>query len=190
MSVYDPGPSFTLGSYEYGAHHDGRTHAGIDFLAAEDTPVPAAASGKVVGLGFDPTYGNIVIIRHTGPLATVHRYTLYAHLSDDAPVSVGQWVASGRTIGYVDKTGTGGNDVFHLHFEFLHLDATWESEWQRWNRRIEHWQGGGVPLMIDNPDGRVDPLEAINWAGLDVYDGPQLPPQRRGGGRYMAAMPF
>ncbi|MEX1366018.1 MAG: M23 family metallopeptidase [Nannocystaceae bacterium] len=194
MSTYDPGPPFTMGSYEYGAQHDGRTHAGLDFLAPQDTPVPAAASGMVVGLGFDPTYGNLVIIQHTGATATVHRYTLYAHLSGSAAVLVGQRVSSGQTIGYVDMTGTGGNEVFHLHFELLHLDDPWQSEWQRWNSKLVHWQGNGVPLMLDNPEGRVNPLEELSWAGLDVYSAPRPEPARPrrggGGGRFMAAAPF
>lgn len=197
MSTYDPGPPFTMGSYEYGAQHDGRTHAGIDFLAPQEntpTPVPAAASGTVVGLGFDPTYGNLVILQHTAATATVHIYTLYAHLSPTAAVLVGQRVSSGQTIGDVDMTGTGANGIFHLHFELLHLDDTWRSEWQRWDATIVHWQGDGVPLMINNPDGRVNPLEALNWAGLDVYSAPRPEPARPrpggGGGRFMSATAF
>ncbi|MCA9710443.1 MAG: M23 family metallopeptidase [Myxococcales bacterium] len=187
MSVYDPGPDFTMGTYEYGAMHDGRVHAGVDFLAAEGTPIPVAASGTVVGLGFDPTYGNIAIVRHSAAEEPPYRYTLYAHMSATAAVSVGTEIPRGTTIGYVSSTGTGGNGVPHLHFELLHLDVTWESLWKTYSRWVEYWQGNGVPLMLDNPNGRVDPLDDLNWLGVDVYFPPRQPRRCRGGGRGMLA---
>ena len=181
MSVYDPGPGFTRGSYEYGVMHDGRVHAGVDFLADEGTAIPVAAVGTVVGLGFDPTYGNIAIVRHSGPTEPPYRYTLYAHMTANSPVTAGLLVLKGATIGYVSSTGTGGNGVSHLHFELLHLDETWESLWKSCSRYVEYWHEG-VPLMLDNPNGRVSPLDPLNWVGLDVF-APRRPSSSGGGCR-------
>lgn len=180
MSIYDPGPDFALGPYEYGGFYDGRVHAGVDFLAAEGTPIPVAATGTVVGLGFEPTYGNIAIVRNSGPTEPPYRYTLYAHMSAEAAVSAGTLVPRGTTIGFVSDTGTGGNDIPHLHFELLHLDVTWKSLWKEYSRFIEYWRGNGVPLMIANPDGRVDPLDPLNWTGgRRLLPAASPPPPRR-----------
>lgn len=187
MGIYHPGRGFTRGSYEYGAMHDGREHAGIDFLADEGTEIPVAATGTVVGLGFDPTYGNTAIVRHSGPTEPPYRYTLYAHMGADSPVTAGLVVLKGATIGTVNSTGTGGNGVPHLHFELIHLhEQTWEDLWHSYSRYVEYWRDD-VPLMLDNPEGRVNPLDPLNWLGLDVYS-------RRGsggGGRGLrSAIPF
>jgi murein DD-endopeptidase MepM/ murein hydrolase activator NlpD len=84
----------------------GRTHEGIDLIAAAGTPVVAVAPGSartassvLGGLG--------VVVQHgTGD------WTFYAHLS-----SYGQLggVSTGTVIGYVGNTGT---TVNHLHFEY------------------------------------------------------------------------
>lgn len=171
MSVYEPGPDFEQGVYEYWGWHDNRRHAGIDFEAEDGTPIPVAAAGTVVGLGFDATYGNTAIVRHTGPVEPPYRYTLYAHMQATAAVTLGAEISRGVTIGFVSSTGSGGHGVPHLHFELLHLEFTWVSKWQEYNPVYEHWPGR-IPLMISNPHGRLHPLEQASWEGLDVYVAP------------------
>ena len=75
------------------------------------SPVPAAASGKVVFADYLGIYGNTVILDHGLGL-----YTLYAHLAG-IEVQVGQEVSAGETIGHTDTTGLAGGD--HLHFSVL-----------------------------------------------------------------------
>jgi murein DD-endopeptidase MepM/ murein hydrolase activator NlpD len=175
MPVYDPGPAFTPGDWPYDSVNYGVRHVGLDFIAPQGTPIPAAATGLVVGLGNEPTYGNMVILRHTVTTEPPYRYTVYGHLGADIPVALEQQVSRGRTIGKVDRTGSGSNNVDHLHFELLSLDFEWESKWQEGYKRSV-WRDG-MYLMIDGQTGRVDPGDEANWLGINVY----TPPRRRGG---------
>jgi murein DD-endopeptidase MepM/ murein hydrolase activator NlpD len=87
----------------------GRLHAGIDIAVPAGTPIRAAASGRVVLLGWTGGYGNYTCIQHGGALSTC-----YAHQSRYA-TSMGASVGQGQVIGYVGCTGHCFGD--HLHFE-------------------------------------------------------------------------
>jgi murein DD-endopeptidase MepM/ murein hydrolase activator NlpD len=176
MPVYDPGPAFTPGDWAYDTVNYGRRHTGLDFLAPQGTPIPAAAAGIVVGRGNEPSYGHMVIVRHTGVTEPPYRYTLYAHMSATIPVTLGQRVYRGQTVGTVDRTGSGGNNVDHLHFEILALDFEWESEWHRGYKRSE-WITG-MPLMLSSGVGRLDPGAEESWVGINVYTPPSPAPGR------------
>ncbi|MDJ0341563.1 M23 family metallopeptidase [Streptomyces sp. H10-C2] len=84
-------------------------HTGVDFTASSGTPIGAVGAGTVVTAGFDPAYGNNVVIRHNDGI-----YTLYAHMSS-LGVSVGQTVTTGQQIGLSGATGNVTGP--HLHFE-------------------------------------------------------------------------
>lgn len=83
-------------------------HTGIDLAIASGTPVKAAMNGKIAVAGFNPTYGNYVIINHENGYQT-----LYAHLSR-INVKSGQRVSQGGNIGLVGSTGYSTGP--HLHF--------------------------------------------------------------------------
>jgi murein DD-endopeptidase MepM/ murein hydrolase activator NlpD len=86
-------------------------HAGIDFIAAEGTPVRAAGAGVVTAVGRDEGYGLYVDIRHPGGIAT-----RYAHLSAFGPnIVTGAAVRMGTELGRVGATGNARGT--HLHFE-------------------------------------------------------------------------
>jgi murein DD-endopeptidase MepM/ murein hydrolase activator NlpD len=87
----------------------GRLHAGVDLAAPEGTPIRAAASGRVVLLGWTGGYGNYTCIAHGGSLSTC-----YAHQSRYG-TSMGASVSQGQVIGYVGNTGN--STGAHLHFE-------------------------------------------------------------------------
>jgi murein DD-endopeptidase MepM/ murein hydrolase activator NlpD len=84
-------------------------HTGVDFLVNTGTAVHSVAAGTVVSAGWDGSYGNDVIVKHSDG-----KYTLYGHLSQ-ALVSAGQRVTEGQQIGVSGATGNVTGP--HLHFE-------------------------------------------------------------------------
>lgn len=74
-------------------------HTGVDFAAAEGTPIQAVAAGVVIFARSDGRYGNLTRIRHAPGLET-----WYAHQSAFA-VNAGATVRPGQVIGAVGSTG-------------------------------------------------------------------------------------
>ena len=120
-----------------------RRHDAIDIMAAEGTPVIAAAPGTVeklyesVGKG-----GTTAYVRSDDGKWTYY----YAHLHSYAPgLHEGQRVAIGTPIGLVGHTGDASADGPHLHFAINQMDPG-----ERW------WQGTPInpyPLLA----GKVSP---------------------------------
>ncbi len=94
--------------------YNGAGHNAIDFGTPVGTPIRAALSGTVLGVGNTDTvrgcysFGKWVMLKHNNGLNT-----LYAHLSS-AQVSEGQSVAIGQVIGLAGMTGYATGP--HLHF--------------------------------------------------------------------------
>jgi len=86
-------------------------HSGVNLLAAKGTPVQAIAQGTVAFAGEKASYGNLVIINHSGGLQS-----RYSQL-DSVKVSVGQQVKKGDLVGTVGTTGTPTLSQPYLHFE-------------------------------------------------------------------------
>ena len=122
-------------------------HYGIDFRAANGTPIPAVLDGTVVFNAFnkgkkgEKGYGNIVILKHILYEDCVI-YTLYAHLMEKSQLSPHSKVKSGDIIGIV---GDG-----HLHFEVI-LRSGLEKD-------LSQDESGATG--VENKEGRVDPKEA------------------------------
>lgn len=105
---------------------DRPTHDGMDFgigpSNTEGTPIPSAGSGVVETIGTpsgNHGWGYFVLVNHgTDPLyggALIQ--TRYAHMHQAPPVSVGDPVTLGMTLGGIGNTGNSfGN---HLHWEVL-----------------------------------------------------------------------
>jgi murein DD-endopeptidase MepM/ murein hydrolase activator NlpD len=95
------------------ARSAGRRHDAIDIMAAEGTPVIAAADGTVEKL-FNSVRGGLTIYERA-PDQKWQYY--YAHLSAYAPgLHEGQQVKRGEVIGRVGHTGDASPDGPHLHF--------------------------------------------------------------------------
>lgn len=90
---------------------DGRPHEGIDIAAEENTPMRAAAPGRVVFAGPRGTYGLAVIIDHGSGVRT-----LYAHCAK-LFVSEGNVVDAATVIALAGNTGRSTGP--HLHLEVL-----------------------------------------------------------------------
>ena len=86
-------------------------HKGVDLAAPMNTPVWAAADGKVIHKSSDTGYGNMLIIEHRDGIQTY-----YAHLNKfHSNIRVGSTISQFETIGYVGSTGHSTGP--HLHFE-------------------------------------------------------------------------
>ncbi len=84
---------------------------GVDISATVGATVFAVAQGVVSQIGFLPTFGNIIIVRHANAYLTV-----YANLSE-VKVAKGESVSAGQALGLVGKSAQGGGLV---HFEVWH----------------------------------------------------------------------
>ncbi len=84
-------------------------HEGIDFPAANGTPIVAAAGGVIIAAEYHPQYGNLVEIDHGNDI-----FTRYAHASR-VLVKVGDIVKRGQHVADIGSTGRSTGS--HLHFE-------------------------------------------------------------------------
>ncbi|MCC6489607.1 MAG: peptidoglycan DD-metalloendopeptidase family protein, partial [Candidatus Hydrogenedentes bacterium] len=98
-----------------GVYYDG--HNGYDWALPGNTPILAAASGKVVKITpekDDPIYGWTVTIDHLNGYQT-----MYSHLRANASLPAkDSCVEAGDVIGVQGSTGNSTGD--HLHFRVLH----------------------------------------------------------------------
>ena len=90
-----------------------REHHGNDIMAPANTPVVAAAAGRIEKLWNSAAGGITVYVRSPKRSWTYY----YAHLSSYAPgLHEGQVVKVGDPIGFVGDTGNAGAGNYHLHF--------------------------------------------------------------------------
>jgi murein DD-endopeptidase MepM/ murein hydrolase activator NlpD len=119
------------------ARAGGRVHDAIDILAAEGTPVLAAADGTIEKLFFSNGGGGITIYERSGDSRWLY---YYAHLQGYAPgLHEGEKVRQGQVIANVGHTGDASASAPHLHFAINQMQPG-----QRW------WQGTPInpyPLL-------------------------------------------
>ncbi len=84
-------------------------HEGLDFTAAEGTPILAAADGIVSRSGWEPTYGNIIEINHAEGYMTRYAHISQRRVAEGQSIRRGQWIA--------DVGSTGRSTGPHLHYE-------------------------------------------------------------------------
>ena len=108
-------------SNEFGFYHNQtlnsyHEHTGVDFVAAVDTQVVAAESGRVESIYLnDLLTGTEIVIDHGDGLKTVYRFVDVAE-----GLEVGKHVEKGEVIATVaEANGNEYKDGAHLHFEVL-----------------------------------------------------------------------
>ena len=95
------------------ARSEGRVHDAIDIMAAAETPVIAAADGKILKLFHSDRGGTTIYQLSAGQDLVFY----YAHLSRYADgLAEGAMVKQGEVIAYVGDTGNAGPGNYHLHF--------------------------------------------------------------------------
>lgn len=101
-----------------------RVHDAIDIMAAEGTPVVAAAPGTVEKLFLSKPGGKTIYVRSRDRRTIYY----YAHLRDYAPgLAEGDYVERGERVGSVGYTGNASPAAPHLHFAVLRTapEAKW-----------------------------------------------------------------
>jgi murein DD-endopeptidase MepM/ murein hydrolase activator NlpD len=88
---------------------EGRIHEGIDIAAPKGSPVKSPADGIVTFSGWDPTFGNMLVVDHGYGVIT-----RYGH-NDTILVREGQRIKRGDSISTVGTTGRSTGP--HLHYE-------------------------------------------------------------------------
>lgn len=91
----------------------GRSHQGVDMIAARGTPIAAIYDGKIKRIASGRLSGLAVWLR-----ADNGDEFFYAHLDSYGDISTGMTVSAGYTIGYNGSSGNAPNWLPHLHFEW------------------------------------------------------------------------
>jgi murein DD-endopeptidase MepM/ murein hydrolase activator NlpD len=118
------------------ARSQGRSHDAIDIMAAEGTPVIAAADGTIEKL-FNSARGGMTLYERSPDRNWIY---YYAHLSAYAPgIAEGQQVKRGQVIARVGHSGDASAAGPHLHFAINRMGQS-----DRW------WNGTAInpyPLL-------------------------------------------
>ena len=94
---------------------DYRVHIGVDLATKENSPVYAAADGKISKIWVDTLMGYCIAIKHSGDCVTI-----YKNLSENLPEGIAEGVSvrSGQLIATVGESAMVEiADEPHLHFE-------------------------------------------------------------------------
>ena len=120
------------------ARSEGRVHDEIDIMAAAETPVLAAADGRILKLSNSDRGGTTIYQLNANQELVFY----YAHLSRYADsLAEGNTVKQGEIIAYVGDTGNAGPGNYHLHFSIAAV-----SDPKR------YWEGTNInpyPLLHD-----------------------------------------
>lgn len=91
----------------------GRTHKGVDMIAARGVPIVAIYSGRIQRTSNSSLGGkSVYFVSDAGDMY------YYAHLDDFGEISAGQSVPVGYVLGYNGSTGNAPDYLPHLHFEY------------------------------------------------------------------------
>src|ERR1051325_2184814 len=122
------------------ARSEGRVHDAIDIPAAAETPVLAAADGKILKL-FQSERGGTTIYQLSADQKFIFYYAHLSHYADG--LTEGQFVPQGQVIAYVGDTGNAGAGNYHLHFSIAIVTDP-----------KRYWEGTNInpyPLLQNRP---------------------------------------
>jgi len=121
--------------YRWGTMHYALDISGTGF----NSPIYAAREGEIVETSYTcgnygyigntcgGSYGNYVVIKHEN-----NYYTLYAHLTKEAIVTIGKYVNAGEQIGKMGSSGSSSGPHLHFGTSIGHPIAgnnTWFNPW-------------------------------------------------------------
>lgn len=163
------GVSYTVESEK----HQNADAFAIDFLAPgqndqKDYGVYPTLPGRVVYAGCGSKfYGCAVALQHAdGTKWRRIYYSIYAHLKEGSlTVKVGDEVTIGNRLGWMGKSGKGGNGIVHLHFAVRSSPALYSGLLALYGQYL----GANEELFILTPAEEVKltlwrPISPPNWS--------------------------
>lgn len=108
--------SVTFGTKLNATHNIYRVHNGVDISGEYGSEVSAADDGLVTAAGYDPVYGNYVLINHGNGFETLYAQLSVIKAEEGTRVSKGTVIAKIGTTGYAVTP--------HLHFEIRLNDVS------------------------------------------------------------------
>lgn len=113
-------------NYDFATHAAQGGHCALDIWAPTGTAVVAAYGGTVKESTYNSSWGNTVVIEHSG-YKGVTLYTRYSHMNS-LMVSVGTPVSKGQQIGTIGATGA----VTGEHLDFSVMKDSYGSPWRNY----------------------------------------------------------
>lgn len=113
-------------NYDYKTHADQGGHYALDIWAPTGTTVVAAYGGTVIESRVSSSWGNTILIQHSGYKGAT-LYTRYSHMNTRI-VNVGDSVNKGQKIGTVGKTG----QVSGEHLDFCVMKDSYANPWRNY----------------------------------------------------------
>ena len=119
----EPRTLYSSALFDAGNDERRTIHLGLDFFAAEGTPIQAALDGTVHAFADNRQpldYGPVIILRHESDDRDEF-FTLYGHLTRQslAGLQTGRRVNAGETIGAIGGADVNGGWAPHLHFQVI-----------------------------------------------------------------------
>jgi lipoprotein NlpD len=93
-----------------------KNHFGVDITSALKENVLAVLDGTVTFTGFDPNYGNVIVLQHKNDFISIYKHNELLLKSPGERVKAGEAIA---IVGNTGKLSTGP----HLHFELWRQGA-------------------------------------------------------------------
>jgi len=90
-----------------------KQHFGVDLTSAPKNNVLSVLDGTVVYAGFDPRFGNVIVVQHSDDFLTFYKH------NDILLKAAGDHVVAGEAIAIAGNTGELSTGP-HLHFELWH----------------------------------------------------------------------
>lgn len=173
----DPHNFQMIECYTTGGIEGERGHEATDIKAPADTPVYAAADGKVAGWGINGL-NTLLILKHClggvwnteGQCAGIKWYTTYMHIVINQEVLVKDLdVSQGMQVGTIFNQ----HDNSHLHFEVGLTERSYANFVNPWGRNENPWLGC---MWLDQtlcsfPDPNINRFAFLNNSLLTIRQG-------------------
>ncbi len=153
--------AYNTGSRQYSAGQG--LHFGLDFSMPCGTPLVAVADGVVTAvdnMAFGSAPHNL-IIQHPA----LNYSSLYGHLLEPAPVSVGQQVKQGEVVAYSGDPDDTCVNRPHLHYELRSMD--YSTTYNPIPVMDAEWHSLGIVGGFNYPLFQIDLYNARRWVSLD-----------------------